>query len=486
MKSLAEIMPYGSEVESNGLDYEGVDIVNIHSDSRAVEAGSLFIAVKGIQVDGHRFIPMAIEKGANAIVCEQFPDTMPKDIVFIKVKNSAMALVNICKTFFDNPSEQLTLIGVTGTNGKTTIATLLYRLFNKMGHDAGLLSTVENRIGDKVIPSTHSTPDIISLYCLLDMMVKEGCEYALMEVSSHAIDQNRIGGLYFKIGIFTNLTHDHLNYHGSFDAYMYTKKKFFDQLDKNAFALINSDDKYGEIMAQNSSAKVSNYSLKKIAAFKAKVKERGINGLHLDINGKDFHSYLTGDFNAYNLLAVFGTAILLSHDEDEVLEAMSTLRPAEGRFEVLQNSQRNISAIVDYAHTPDALENVLKTISKVMPKNASLITVVGAGGNRDKTKRPKMAYIACHYSNTVVLTSDNPRDEDPFEILKEMRAGVKEEMDSKVLEIENRKEAIKTACALAKPGDIILVAGKGHEKYQEIKGEKFPFDDKEILITVLG
>ena len=317
-------------------------------------------------------------------------------------------------------------------------------------------------------------------------MVEEGCDYALMEVSSHAIDQNRIGGLIFKVGIFTNLSHDHLNYHGSFDAYMYTKKKFFDQLDKNAFALINSDDKYGEIMAQNSSAKVSNYSLKKIADFKAKVKERGINGLHLEVNGKDFHSFLTGDFNAYNLMAVYGTAILLGHDQDQVLKQMSTLRAAEGRFDVLQNSTATISAIVDYAHTPDALENVLKTISKVMPKNASLITVVGAGGNRDKTKRPKMAYIACHFSNTVVLTSDNPRDEDPFEILKDMRAGVKPEMESKVLEIENRKEAIKTACTLAQPGDIILVAGKGHEKYQEIKGEKFPFDDKEILITALG
>ncbi|MEL6986550.1 MAG: UDP-N-acetylmuramoyl-L-alanyl-D-glutamate--2,6-diaminopimelate ligase [Bacteroidota bacterium] len=482
MKTLEELFP-----DSAG-EFGEIEILDIQSDSRKVKPGSLFIATKGLTVDGHAFIAKAIENGAVGIICEVIPEAIPEGIAIIKVNNSAMALVNICKTFFDNPSEQLSLIGVTGTNGKTTIATLLYRLLNTMGHDAGLLSTVENRIGkDKVIEATQTTPNIIEVYRLLRIMVDAGCDYAVMEVSSHAIDQNRIGGLFFQVGIFSNLTHDHLDYHGSFDAYMYTKKKFFDQLEKNAFALINSDDRYGEIMAQNSSAKVSTYSLKKIADFKAKVKERSINGLHLDINGKDFHSYLTGDFNAYNLLAVFGTAILLSHDESEILEALSTLRPAEGRFDVIQNSTSTLSAIVDYAHTPDALENVLNTISKVMPKNAKLITVVGCGGNRDKKKRPKMAYIAAHYSDQVILTSDNPRDEDPLMILQEMKAGLdKPEMLKKALEIENRKEAIKTAIALANSGDIILVAGKGHEKYQEIKGEKFPFDDKEILIEAMG
>jgi UDP-N-acetylmuramoyl-L-alanyl-D-glutamate--2,6-diaminopimelate ligase len=460
-------------------------IANVAFDSRKVEKGSAFVAVKGTQVDGHRFIEKAIELGASAVVCEDLPTDLNENITYVKVENSADALGKMAGDFYDNPSTKLKLIGITGTNGKTTCATILYKLFTGMGYKTGLLSTVENKIGHQIIPATHTTPNPVELNELLVKMVESGCDYAFMEVSSHAIAQGRIAGLDFDGGVFTNITHDHLDYHKTFKNYINAKKKFFDNLGKKAFALTNIDDRRGEVMLQNTKAKKYTYAVKKMADFKAKIVENSLLGLQLILNDTEFYSRLIGEFNAYNLLAVYGTATLLGHDDMEVLTVLSDLQSAEGRFDYIVSHEKNIVGIVDYAHTPDALEKVLTTISGLKAGDTKVITVVGCGGDRDKTKRPIMAKVACDYSDQVILTSDNPRTENPHTILEEMEKGIPPYATQKVLTIENRRQAIKTACALAKQNDIILVAGKGHEKYQDINGVKHHFDDKEELKTFL-
>ncbi|HEY8933751.1 MAG TPA: UDP-N-acetylmuramoyl-L-alanyl-D-glutamate--2,6-diaminopimelate ligase [Cyclobacteriaceae bacterium] len=457
-----------------------IDVTGICFDSRKVQQGSLFIAVKGTLSDGHDYISKAITSGAIAIVCERLPDTIDERITYITVKSSAQALGIIASNFFGNPSEKIKLTGVTGTNGKTTVATLLYKLFNSLGHRSGLLSTVENRIVDQVIPATHTTPDPIQLNELLKKMVEANCTHAFIEVSSHAVDQDRVSGLKFAGAVFTNITHDHLDYHKTFENYIKAKKKFFDDLSSDAFALVNADDKRGMVMLQNTKAKKQSFGLKKMVDFKGKIITNSIEGLELEIGNKSVWFKLIGDFNAYNLLAVYGTAMLLGEDSDEVLTHLSALKGAVGRFELVLPGSK-ITAIVDYAHTPDALKNVLDTIAQFRTGNEQVITVVGCGGNRDKTKRPLMASIACRLSDKVVLTSDNPRDEDPMEIIREMQTGVMPTEVRKTLVMSDREEAIKTACMMAKENDIILVAGKGHETYQEVKGVKHPFDDREVV-----
>lgn len=449
-------------------------------DSRKAEKGNLFIASKGTQVDGHSFINQVIDEGAIAIVCEEFPEEMPSSVCFIKVKNSQMALGIMASNYFENPSHRLTLVGVTGTNGKTTIATLLYQLFTDLGYFVGLLSTIENKIGERVIPSTHTTPDALSLNELLAEMIAEGCSHCFMEVSSHALDQGRTAGLDFDGAIFTNLSHDHLDYHHDFASYIKAKKTLFDRLKKGAFALVNEDDRNGLIMTQNCKAPVHTYGTKMMSDFSARIIEKQINGLNLLIDGKDVWFRLTGHFNAYNLLAIYGAARLLNQDSDEVLSKLSNISSVNGRFD-LQISPNGITAIVDYAHTPDALLNVLQTIKDLKTVESRLITVVGAGGNRDKTKRPAMAKIACDYSEQVILTSDNPRFEKAEDIISDMKSELNHQQERKVLAITNRAEAIKTALQLAHTGDVILIAGKGHETYQEIEGIKHHFDDKELI-----
>ncbi len=461
-----------------------VDVKGICFDSRKVRPGFLFIAVKGTQSDGHEYITKAIDSGAIAVVCEKLPEAVTDKITFVSVKNSGQALGIIASNFFGNPSEKMKLTGVTGTNGKTTVATLLYKLFAALGHRSGLISTVENRIVDQVIPSTHTTPDPIQLNELLRRMVEEKCTHVFMEVSSHAIDQERIAGLKFVGALFTNITHDHLDYHLTFENYIKAKKKYFDELGSDAFALVNADDKRGMVMMQNTKATKYSFGLKKMVDFKAKIITNSIEGLELELAGKTVWFKLIGDFNAYNLLAVYGAAVLLGEDSDEVLVKLSSLSGAVGRFELVLPGSKKI-AIVDYAHTPDALKNVLETIAQFRSGNEQVITVVGCGGNRDRTKRPMMASIACRLSDKVVLTSDNPRDEDPIEIIKEMQTGVMPTEARKTLIIADREEAIKTACMMAKEKDIILVAGKGHETYQEIKGVKYPFDDREVVERML-
>ena len=461
-----------------------VDVKGICFDSRKVKEGFLFIAVKGTQSDGHEYIAKAIDLGAIAVVCEKLPDPVTDKVTFVSVKNSGQALGIIASNFFGNPSEKMKLTGVTGTNGKTTVATLLYKLFAALGHRPGLISTVENRIVDQVIPSTHTTPDPIQLNELLKRMVGEKCTHVFMEVSSHAIDQERIAGLKFVGALFTNITHDHLDYHLTFENYIKAKKKYFDELGSDAFALVNADDKRGMVMMQNTKATKYSFGLKKMVDFKAKIITNSIEGLELELGGKTVWFKLIGDFNAYNLLAVYGAAMLLGEDSDEVLVKLSSLKGAVGRFELVLPGTKKI-AIVDYAHTPDALKNVLETIAQFRSGNEQVITVVGCGGNRDRTKRPLMASIACRLSDKVVLTSDNPRDEDPMEIIKEMQTGVMPTEARKTLIIADREEAIKTACMIAKEKDIILVAGKGHETYQEIKGVKYPFDDREVVERML-
>jgi UDP-N-acetylmuramoyl-L-alanyl-D-glutamate--2,6-diaminopimelate ligase len=461
-----------------------VDVKGICFDSRKVKEGFLFIAVKGTQSDGHEYIAKAIDLGAIAVVCEKLPDAVTDKVTFVSVKNSGQALGIIASNFFGNPSEKMKLTGVTGTNGKTTVATLLYKLFAALGHRPGLISTVENRIVDQVIPSTHTTPDPIQLNELLKRMVGEKCTHVFMEVSSHAIDQERIAGLKFVGALFTNITHDHLDYHLTFENYIKAKKKYFDELGSDAFALVNADDKRGMVMMQNTKATKYSFGLKKMVDFKAKIITNSIEGLELELGGKTVWFKLIGDFNAYNLLAVYGAAMLLGEDSDEVLVKLSSLKGAVGRFELVLPGSKKI-AIVDYAHTPDALKNVLETIAQFRSGAEQVITVVGCGGNRDRTKRPLMASIACRLSDKVVLTSDNPRDEDPMEIIKEMQTGVMPTEARKTLIIADREEAIKTACMIAKEKDIILVAGKGHETYQEIKGVKYPFDDREVVERML-
>ena len=484
MKKLKHILTNVKTVQIIGN--QKVKITKIEFDSRKVVKSSVFVAVKGTQVDGHRFIGKAIELGAAVIVCEELPAAINPNITYVEVKNSAKALGKMAGNFYDNPSTQLKLVGITGTNGKTTCATILYKLFMKMGYKTGLLSTVENKIGNQIIPATHTTPNPVALNELLAKMVENGCDYAFMEVSSHSIHQERIAGLDFDGAVFTNITHDHLDYHGTFKNYINAKKKFFDDLDKKAFALTNIDDRRGTVMLQNTRAKKYSYAVKKMADFKAKIIENTLIGLQLELNGREFHSRLIGEFNAYNLLAVYGTATLLGHDDMEVLTVLSSLQTAEGRFDYIVSKTNNIIGIVDYAHTPDALEKVLQTIDGVKSGDSQVITVVGCGGDRDRTKRPIMAKVACDYSNQVILTSDNPRTENPHDILAEMEKGIPPYATQKVLIIENRRQAIKTACTLAKQNDIILVAGKGHEKYQDINGVKHHFDDKEELTKNLA
>jgi UDP-N-acetylmuramoyl-L-alanyl-D-glutamate--2,6-diaminopimelate ligase len=483
MKILKDIL-YKAGIE-DVVGSTNIAIENITFDSRKVEKFSLFIAVNGVSTDGHRFIPTAIENGAQAVVCETLPETLNPKVTYIKVKDSKQALGIIASNFYDNPSEKLTLIGVTGTNGKTTVATLLFRLFQLLGHKSGLLSTVANRINNEIIPSTHTTPDAVQLNALLAEMLRQGVTHCFMEVSSHAIDQARIAGLTFDLAIFTNITHDHLDYHKTFDQYIKAKKKFFDDLPAEAKALINIDDKNGEIMVQNTKAHVFTYAMKTLADFHVKILENHFDGMLLSIDGQEVWTKLIGDFNAYNILSVYAAAVLLGKDKMDVLTNISLLEAVEGRFQYFKTNN-NIAAIVDYAHTPDALQNVLETIKKIRTGNEQVITVVGCGGDRDKEKRPAMAKIASEYSDKVILTSDNPRSENPEVIIDQMRTGVEPQNYKKVLSIVNRREAIKTASALAGEGDIILVAGKGHEKYQEIKGEKFPFDDFEELKNALN
>lgn len=459
-------------------------VSGIAFDSRAAASGSLFVAVKGLHNDGHAYIEKAVQNGATAVVLQDWPGILHEAVTYVQVEDSATALGELAAAFFGRPAQRLRLVGVTGTNGKTTVATLLYHLVSKLGYKCGLISTIENRIGDQASPSLYTTPDAVALNGLLAEMAEEGCTFAFMEVSSHAVEQKRIAGLDFAGGIFTNITHEHLDYHKTFDNYIKAKKAFFDGLGSEAFALVNNDDRRGMVMVQNTRAKVHRFALRNLAEFKAKIIENTLDGLHLDLGGFDFHARLVGEFNAYNLLAVYAAAALLGHDKTEVLTALSSLQPAEGRFDMIANASRRITAVVDYAHTPDALEKVLQTLYKLRA-GGRIITVTGCGGDRDKAKRPLMAKTACDWSEQVILTSDNPRSEDPQAILADMQKGVPVTAAQKVLTIADRRQAIRTACTLAQTGDIILVAGKGHEKYQDLQGVKTPFDDKEELRAAL-
>jgi UDP-N-acetylmuramoyl-L-alanyl-D-glutamate--2,6-diaminopimelate ligase len=458
-----------------------VEVNDIEIDSRKIKKGGLFVAVKGAAEDGHRFIEKAIENGAAVIVCEEMPRMRNENVVYVQVENSAVAAAYIANNFFGKPSEKIKLIGVTGTNGKTTIATLLYKLFTRLGYQSGLLSTIENQICAKVIPATHTTPDAISLNRILRQMVDAGCSHVFMETSSHAIHQHRVTGLQYAGGIFSNITHDHLDYHQTFDEYIRVKKAFFDSLSSSAFAISNADDKRGMVMLQNTNAKKYYYSLKTVADFKGKILDNNLSGLMMTVNDVEVHFRLIGEFNAYNLLAVYSAAVCLGEDKMEVLKYLSELTGAEGRFDYMVSAKEKIIAIVDYAHTPDALLNVLAAIKKLKKGFEQVITVVGCGGDRDKTKRPLMAEAACEHSDKAIFTSDNPRGEDPVMIIKDMEEGLLPAYKRKYISIVDRKEAIKTAISLAKKEDIILIAGKGHEKYQDIKGVRNHFDDKEIV-----
>ncbi len=479
MRYLSDILEGVPATELQGA-YD-MEISAIVFDSRKVIPGALFVAVKGTVVDGHDYIEQAVKDGASAVICENLPAHTVGEVAFIMVANCAIALGQIAANFYNNPSSQLKLVGVTGTNGKTTVATLLYQLFTDLGYKCGLLSTVENKINGEVIPATHTTPDPVALNSLLDEMVIKGCDYCFMEVSSHAVAQHRIAGLCFSGGIFTNLTHDHLDYHKTFDNYLKAKKAFFDALPKSAFALTNIDDRNGNIMLQNTKAHKKTYALKSMADYRAKILENQFGGLLLNIDNDEVWFKMVGSFNAYNLLAVYATAMLLEQDKAKVLTSLSKLTGAEGRFDYIISTNKVIG-IVDYAHTPDAVQNVLSTIHDIRKGNEKVITVIGCGGDRDKTKRPIMAKVACQWSDKVILTSDNPRSEVPEDIIKDMEAGVDPSNQRKTISITNRHEAIKTACHLANPGDIILLAGKGHEKYQEIKAVRNHFDDKEELL----
>lgn len=450
-------------------------------DSRSIDANAVFFAIKGTAVDGHKFISQTIEKGVSVVVCEDLPEIKGDNVTIIQVENTSVALGVMASNFYGNPSASLKLVGITGTNGKTTIATLLFKLFKALGYKVGLLSTVENQINNQIIQATHTTPNPIALNALLYNMVEAGCDYCFMEVSSHAVVQHRIEGLQFAGGVFSNITHDHLDFHLTFDSYIKAKKAFFDVLPKTAFALTNVDDKNGLVMLQNTKANKRTYALKQLANFKAKILDNQFSGLHLDIDHEDVYFKLVGSFNAYNLLAAYGTAMLLQQDKLKVLTALSMLSGAEGRFDYI-TAPNKIIGIVDYAHTPDAVQNVLSTIQNIRKGTEQVITVLGCGGDRDKAKRPIMAQVACDWSDKVILTSDNPRTEDPQSIISDMEIGVSPSNKRKILSILDRKEAIKTACMLAQPGDIILVAGKGHEKYQEVNGVRNHFDDKEILV----
>ncbi len=474
---------------------EGVQPVVVHGDlsmsiddlcidSRKVMKGCLFIAMRGVQTDGHQFIESAIAQGAVGILCEKLPEQLHPGIGYVEVKDSADACGIVASNYYDNPSSKLKLVGVTGTNGKTTIATLLFKLFRKLGYSCGLMSTIQNEINDQAIVATHTTPDAIHFNALLADMVKAGCDYAFAEVSSHAIHQKRIAGLHFKGGIFSNITHDHLDYHKTFSNYLKAKKAFFDDLPSDAFALTNVDDRNGEVMLQNTVAHKCSYGLKKMADYRGKILENNLTGLVMSIEEKEVHFRLTGRFNAYNLLAVYGSAIELGEEKSLVLEKLSSIIGAEGRFEVMISPREHIIGIVDYAHTPDALQNVLETINESKESGQQLITVVGCGGDRDKTKRPEMAQVAVQGSDKTVFTSDNPRSEDPNRIIEDMKQGVEKESQEKILAIADRREAMKVACTLAKSKDILLIAGRGHEPFQKIKGEKIHFKDKNVLTEI--
>ena len=478
MKLLKDLT-YGINIkEIKGSTNVAVD--QLAFDSRKVVKFTLFVAVKGTQVDGHEYIEAAISSGAVCVVCQKMPEKIHKEVTYIVVQNSAKALGVLASNYYDNPSEKLKLIGVTGTNGKTTSVTLLFNLFRLLGFKVGLLSTVENKIHNQVVPSTHTTPSSLELNELLNKMVTKGCQYVFMEVSSHAVDQHRISGLTFQGGVFTNITRDHLDYHKTFDNYIAAKKGFFDLLGADAFALYNVDQSHGETMVLDTKAKVVSYGMNSVCDYKVKIIENRFDGMTLNLDGIEVDTKLIGDFNAYNLLVAYSVGNLLGYEKIDVLTTLSSLSAPEGRFQHI-TSKTNITSIIDYAHTPDALENVLQTINNIRLGKELVITVVGCGGDRDKGKRPIMAEIACRLSDQVIFTSDNPRSENPEDIISEMQKGVGQADQSKTLSITNRKEAIKTACSIAHGGDILLVAGKGHEKYQEINGEVIPFDDMEIV-----
>ena len=462
-----------------------VAVQDLCFDSRKAVSGGMFVAVSGIHTDGHLYIDDAIALGVAAVLCERLPATTKDDVTYIQVDDAAFALGVSASNYFGNPSKKLRLVGVTGTNGKTTIATLLYKLFRKLGYQAGLLSTVQNQIGEHVVEATYTTPDPVVLNRLLHDMVEAGCDYCFMEVSSHAIVQQRIAGLNFAGGIFSNITHDHLDFHKTFDEYIKAKKTFFDGLDRFAFALSNADDKNGSIMLQNTFAHKKTYGIKSIADFKVKVVESHFDGMLLHLDGQEVWVKLVGGFNAYNVLAVYGAAILLEQETMKVLTALSNLTGAEGRFDAVI-SKNGIVGIVDYAHTPDAVKNVLETIHGLRKNKENVITVLGCGGDRDKVKRPQMAAVAVKHSDKLIITSDNPRTEDPMQIIHDMEVGIPEDRKRNVFSIADRREAIRAACHLAQPGDIVLVAGKGHEKYQEIAGKRYDFDDKEVLIKTFN
>ena len=483
MKTLRDIIYRSGLLEIAGP--ADIGISSVAFDSRKINDGTLFIAVKGLHSDGHHYIDQAIRQGATAIICEVLPETLAENVTYIRVSDSASALGYVAANFYDIPSARMKTVGITGTNGKTTTASLLHETFLDLGYRSGLLSTVVNKVNEKSIPSTHTTPDALALNSLMSRMTEDGCGYCFMEVSSHALVQKRVNGLQFAGGVFTNLTHDHLDFHETFDAYLKAKKSFFDTLPTSAFALVNQDDKHGMVMVQNTRAKIHTYGIKTLSTFHAKVMESRMDGMLLKIDGKELWTRLTGNFNAYNMLAIYATSVLLGEDPGDVLTVLSEIKPVEGRFDPLTSSE-GIVAIVDYAHTPDAVNNVLQTINEIRTHNEQLITVIGAGGDRDKTKRPVMANIAAQLSNKVILTSDNPRSENPETIIDEMKKGVSPSDYRKVLSIVNRREAILAACNMARSGDIILVAGKGHEKYQEIQGVKYDFDDKAIIKEAFG
>ncbi len=483
MKLLKQILSAITPEQIQGPTDKTIDSICI--DSRKSAPNALFVAIPGTSADGHLFIDNAIASGATAILCQKFPANLNPEVTYVRVKDSSEALGYICSEFYNHPSKKLKVVGVTGTNGKTTTATLLYQIAKSLGYPAGLFSTVKIMVDNKQLETSHTTPDAIELNRIMDEMVNAGCEYCFMEVSSHSIVQNRIRGLYFTGGIFTNLTQDHLDYHKTMQAYIQSKKLFFDYLPKEAFALTNVDDRNGMVMVQNCRAKISTYGLLQPADFKTRILTQQMEGMLLDIDNQEVWVKLTGDFNAYNLTAIYGACRLLGFEKIEVLKSLSIQNPAQGRFEKIQ-SKTGIFVIVDYAHTPDAVANVLKTISDIRQGDEKIITVIGAGGDRDKTKRPLMATEACNYSNVVILTSDNPRNEDPLLIIEDMKKGVKPRTNLVTLSNPDRREAIKTALTMAKSGDIVLIAGKGHENYQEIKGVKYPFDDKTEALQLLS
>lgn len=483
MRSLSEILKNLDTKKIIGR--VNIQVAEIRFDSRTVKNGDLFVAVKGSQIDSHKFINNVVENSVAAVVCENLPEQISNKVTYIVVEDSKKALGIIASVFYDNPSSKLKLIGVTGTNGKTTTVTLLYNLFRKLGYKVGVLSTVRNYINDKKIVATHTTPDAVQINSLLNKMIIDDCEYCFMEVSSHAIHQNRIAGLNFAGAIFTNITHDHLDYHKTFADYISAKKSFFDNLNKDAFALVNIDDKNGRIMVQNTKAKVMSFGIKSLADYKARIIENHFDGSLISIENVDVWTHFVGEFNVYNLLSVYACALLLNQESYDILTVISELKAVEGRFETII-SKNNITAIVDYAHTPDALKNVIKAINKILKTNQKLITVVGAGGDRDKTKRPEMAKIAVANSNKIVFTSDNPRTEDPTSIINDMKKGIEDKDKKKVLTVIDRREAIRTACFLAEENDIVLIAGKGHETYQEINGIKNHFDDREEVKKIFN